>query len=51
MDFALDPVILIKLIHPSYGYLNNFPNAVKYKLTEDSVAYFISELVVASNEM
>ena len=48
VDFPLNPVIIMRLVHPHFGYLNLFPNEARYKLTHDELFTFIEQLLAAS---
>jgi hypothetical protein len=51
MDLQINPVVLIKIVHPSYGYFNNYPNEVNYRLQENKVVETLDELAAASLSM
>lgn len=44
----MNPVILLKLIHPYYGYLLNYPDLKHYKLNHDQLINFIEMIIIAS---
>lgn len=35
MDIPLNPIIIMKMVHPHFGYLNNLPTAPEYKYTHE----------------
>lgn len=44
-DVAIDPFILLKLVHPHFGYLNNFTTS---RLPFDNLCNYFEELVAIS---
>lgn len=48
MDIPLNPVIVMKMVHPHFGYLNNIPNLSHYKYNYEELFLFIEQFVVAS---
>ena len=48
MDIPLNPVVLMKIVHPNFGYLNNIPNESQYKYTYQQIFVLLSELMAAS---
>ena len=48
VDFPLDPIVMMRLVHPHFGYLNNFPTVGHYKFTYEQVFKLIQECTAAS---
>ena len=48
MDIPLNPVVIMRMVHPHFGYLNNIPNLSHFKYTHDELFDLISEFIVAS---
>ena len=48
VDLPLNPVVIMKLVHPHFGYLNNFPNINEYKFTHDQLFTLIEEFNAVS---
>lgn len=43
VDLPLNPVVIMKLVHPHFGYLNNIPNINEYKYTYEQIFTLIEE--------
>ena len=48
LDLALDPVVIMRLVHPHFGYLNRFPNSPHLKYTHPQLCQFLQELIAIS---
>lgn len=48
VDFPLDPIVMMRLVHPHFGYLNNFPLTTQYKYTYEQIFKLIQECTAAS---
>ena len=48
VDIPLNPVVLMKIVHPHFGYLNNIPNESQFKYTYQQIFVLLSELMAAS---
>ena len=48
VDIPLNPVIIMKLVHPHFGYLNNLPNLPQYKYTHEELFTLIEQFNAAS---
>ena len=48
VDIPLNPIVMMKMVHPHFGYLNNLPNLSHFKYTYEQLFGLIEEFVVAS---
>ena len=48
VDLPLNPVVMMKMVHPHFGYLSNIPNLSHFKYTHEQIFVLISEFIAAS---
>jgi hypothetical protein len=48
VDLPLNPVVIMKLVHPHFGYLNLIPNVNDYKYTHDQLFALIEDFQAVS---
>lgn len=48
MDIPLNPIVVMKMVHPHFGYLNNIPNLNQFKYSHEELFEFIEQFVAAS---
>jgi hypothetical protein len=48
VDLPLNPVVIMKLVHPHFGYLNNIPNVNEYKYTHEQIFALVEEFNAVS---
>ena len=49
VDIPLNPVVMMKMVHPHFGYFNNFPQLPHLKYTHSQLFELLEQFVVASH--
>jgi hypothetical protein len=48
VDIPLNPIVIMRMVHPYFGYLNQIPNDEKFKYTHEQIFHLIEQFNVAS---